>query len=73
MLKCETDTHKMKEEILTVAEKAFKSCRNDGIVAVFDEQWYVIFFDYGLGEERTFAVIDAEGIGTIDGFDFEEI
>jgi hypothetical protein len=63
----------MKKEILTVAEKAFKSCKKNKIDAVFDEQWYIIFYDFWLETDRTFAVIDAEGIGTIDGFDFEEI
>ena len=74
MLKCETNTPKIKEQILIAARKAFRYYNIIGKINIFFEhgQWWIKFIEK-YEDERTFSVIDAEGIGIYNGFDFEEV
>jgi hypothetical protein len=70
MLKTEQNTPATEKKVLTAARKHFGQSK--GITAVFDHgQWWVNR-DNGEGIE-TYSVIDAEGPGTTNGFDFEQV
>lgn len=72
MLNCEINTLKMKNKIITAAKKHFND--ND-IIARFEnnEQWFVFIHDKLNNQDIIYSVCDAEGVGTINGFDFEEL
>lgn len=76
MLKSEQNTKQVELEILKAAKTKFVTyhIEDDIIHAVFDHgQWWVKFFDLDEDMERTFSVVDAEGYGSINGLDFEEV
>ncbi|MDD4000115.1 MAG: hypothetical protein PHX62_04385 [Bacilli bacterium] len=76
MLNCEINTPQMEKKILAGAKQCFKgySIENNKIHAIFEHgQWWVRFFDEQEEMDRTYSVIDAEGIGTYNGFDYEEV
>lgn len=76
MLKCEKNTPAIEKEVLTAARKCFKGypIEDNRIFTMFEHgQWWVRFFDKQKERDRTYSVCDAEGIGTFDGFDFEEV
>jgi hypothetical protein len=76
MLKCENNSPKIEKEVLKGAKECFKNydIEDNRINAIFDHgHWWVRFFDNSEEIERTFSVIDAEGIGTYNGFDYEEV
>lgn len=78
MLNCEKNTPAMEKKILTSAKKCFKgySIESKKIHTIFEHgHWWIKFFDKSeeMDRTRTYSVIDAEGIGTFDGFDFEEV
>lgn len=70
MLKTERNTTTMEARVKAAANKHFGHRKAQ---PVFDHgQWWVVWYDEDLGDERTFSVNDAEGPGTTDGFSFEE-
>lgn len=76
MLKCENNSPKIEKEILRVAKECFQNyeIEDNRIHTIFEHgQWWVRFFDESEEVDRTYSVIDAEGIGTYKGFDFEEV
>jgi hypothetical protein len=76
MLKTEQNTPKMEKRVLDAAQQNFKHCQieDNRIHTIFEHgQWWIRFYDEILETERTFSVIDAEGYGTINGFNFEEV
>ena len=76
MLKTETNSPAMGKKVLTAARKNFKhyQIEDNRIFTVFEHgQWWVKFFDVTEETDRTFSVCDAEGVGTIGGFSFEEV
>lgn len=76
MLKCEKNTPSMDKKVLRAAKKNFQGYQieDNRIYTIFEHgHWWIRFFDGIEERERTFSVIDAEGIGTVDGFDFEEV
>lgn len=76
MLKCEKNTPAIEKEVLTAARKCFKGypIEDNRIFTMFEHgQWWVRFFDKQEERDRTYSVCDAEGIGTFDSFDFEEV
>ena len=76
MLKTEQNTSVMEKKVLTSARKCFKgySIEDNRIFAIFEHgQWWVRFYDEQEERDRTYSVCDAEGTGTFNGFDFEEV
>ena len=66
MLKTEQNTKAMSKRITAAAHKHFGSTGNN---AVFEHgHWWICRRD---GSQ--YSVMDAEGIGTTDGFDFEQV
>lgn len=66
MLNSQRNTEAMRRRILNAANKHFNSKGNN---AVFEHgHWWICRKD---GSQ--YDVVDAEGIGTIDGFDFEMV
>lgn len=66
----------IQEKILAAAHKALDKYGPEGgvIKAIYEhDQWWVTFYDWSVDGWRTFSVNEAEGIGTFDGFDFEEV
>ena len=72
MLKCENNTPEVEEQILVTTRKAFRYYNIVGKINIFFEhgQWWVKFYEKYEGE-RIFSVINAEGIGIYNGFDFK--
>ena len=67
MLKTETNTETMDKKILAAARKQFGRSLNPE--TVFEHgHWWVY-----LKNSAQYAVNDAEGIGTVNGFNFEQI
>lgn len=68
MLKSETNTPQMSGRILAAAYKMFPGM---GPFDTYFEhgQWWL----FDIGRDRTFAVEDACGGSSVDGFDFEEV
>lgn len=67
MLKTETNTTAMRDRVLKAARKHFH--KRKGISAFFEHgQWWI-----GLLDGSQYSVVDAEGRGTTDGFDFEMV
>jgi len=64
------NTDKIQERILKAAREKFN--QRKGLYTFFEHGhwWIKVEVQY---TERTFDVVDAEGCGTIDGFDFELI
>jgi len=76
MLKCEMNTKEVEREIQEAAKEYFKhyNIEDNRIFTMFEHgQWWVQFFDEIEETDRNFSVNDAEGYGTINGFDFEEV
>lgn len=76
MLKSDKNTPPIEKKILTASKKCFKgySIENNKIFTIFEHgHWWVRFYDVDEEIDRTFSVIDAEGIGTYNGFNFEEV
>lgn len=76
MLNCEKNTPTMEKKILTAAKKYFKGypIEDNKIHTIFEHgHWWVRWYDEQEEIDRTYSVIDAEGIGTYNGFDFEEV
>lgn len=76
MLRSDMNTPAMEKKILTASKECFKYYPVDGnrIFTIFEHgHWWVRFYDNEEERDRTFSVCDAEGIGTFNGFDFEEI
>jgi hypothetical protein len=76
-LKCETNTPEMGSRV-RVAAKAHDALESHGFTAADDAafqvdfehgQWWVTCLPCG----AQWSVNDAEGSGTVDGFDFEEV
>ncbi len=70
MLKTEQNTPQMEKKVLTAARKHFE--QRKGITANFEHGQWWITRDNG-GEFENYSVVDAEGPGTINGFDFEQV
>jgi hypothetical protein len=71
MLKCERNTKTMESRIMTAARVHFHQRKN--IYTVFEHgQWYITREGVG-GITENYSVCDAEGPGTTNGFDFEQI
>lgn len=72
MLNCEINTLEMKNRIIEAAKKHFK---NNNIIACFEEneQWFIFVYNKYNDKNSVYNVCDAEGIGTTNGFDFEEL
>jgi hypothetical protein len=76
MLMCETNAQAIEKKVLKAAKENFKhyQIEDNKIFTIFEHgQWWIRFYDEILETERTFSIIDTEGYGTIDGFDFEEV
>jgi hypothetical protein len=76
MLKSDKNNPTIEKKILTAAKKCFNNypIENKKIFSIFEHgHWWIRFFDENEERDRTYSVIDAEGIGTYDGFDFEEV
>ncbi len=76
MLKTEQNTKEIEKKILFGAKKAFpkKNYKRETIYTIFEHgQWWIRFYDIIEEKDRTFSVCDAEGIGTYNGFSFEEV
>jgi hypothetical protein len=71
MLKSEQDTEKMEQLIKQTADQFFG--HNKSKLVFEHDQWWVYFFDKAEEEDRFFSVVDAKGIGTLNGFYFEEV
>lgn len=71
MLKTERNTKTMENRIKSAAAQKF----GRGKARLFFEhgQWWAVIDDPIEDRDITYSVVDAEGPGTIDGFDFEEI
>ena len=69
------NTPAMEARILAAARKAMPGHKGCRFAAVFDGQWYVIVTEATANGDYTYtyAVNDATGPGTIDGFVFEEL
>ncbi|MGO9014667.1 MAG: hypothetical protein ACLQF0_06770 [Dissulfurispiraceae bacterium] len=68
-LKTETNTSAMREKILRATKTHFGLASKSGIDAVFEHgQWWITF-----ASGAQYSVVDAEGPGTTDGFDFEMV
>lgn len=75
-LKSDINSPAMEKKILTSAKKFFNGYPVEGkkIHTIFEHgHWWVRWYDENSEEDRTYSVIDAEGIGTCNGFDFEEV
>jgi len=70
MLKTERNTKNMEAKVLTAARKHFK--QRKGITANFEHgQWWI---NRDNGEDfENYSVVDTEGPGTTNGFDFEQV
>lgn len=66
MLKTEQNTAAMRTRILKAARKFLNTRKVD---LVFDRQWWM----WDLRNNDNYSVVDAEGPGTIDSFDFEQV
>ena len=67
---------KMEKKILNAAKKYFNNypVEDNKITVLYEHgQYWIRFFDEHEEVIRTFSVVDVEGIGSIDGFDFEEV
>lgn len=76
MLKSDQNKPTIEKQVLTAARKCFKSypIEDNKIFTIFEHgHWWIRFFDENEERDRTFSVIDAEGNGTYNGFDFEEV
>lgn len=66
-LKTETDTKSMEKRVLAMARKKLRVRK---LSAFFEHgQWWIT----NLGTGAQYSVVDAEGPGTIDGFDLEQV
>jgi hypothetical protein len=66
-LKTEQNTFEMAKKIVVAANKHFKT---RSMKAVFEHgQWWV----YNTNSYAQYSVVDAEGPGTTNGFDFEMV
>ncbi len=66
----------MDENILNAARKFFNhySIEDNRLDLIYEHnQYWIRFYDGHEEIDRTFSVVEAEGIGTINGFDFEEV
>ena len=71
MLKTETNTPVMAKRVISAARKILGIRK--GIQADFEHgQWWVSIVGGRLGGAQ-YSVVDAEGIGTVDGFDLEMV
>lgn len=72
MLKTEQNTPAMEKKVLTAARKHFKQRKN--ISAIFEHgQWWIKRVNPLYYTDEIFSVVDAEGIRTTNGFDFEKV
>ena len=75
MLKTEKNNKSLEAKIKKAAKDAFKTYRIEGkkIFTVFEHgHWWIKFYDLAEEQERTFSVMDAEGLQYPYGFCFEE-
>jgi len=76
MLKTEQNTKTMEGKIKQAAKQAFPKhqYKRESIFPVFEHgQWWIKFYDLIEDKERIFSVQDASGVGSINGFCFEEV
>ncbi len=67
---------KMEKKILKAAKKYFNNypVEDNKITVLYEHgQYWIRLFDEHEEVIRMFSVVDAEGIGSINGFDFEEV
>jgi hypothetical protein len=70
MLKTEQNTPIIEKKVLTSARKHFKQRKN--ISAVFEHgQWWIKRVNPYNYRDEVYNVVDAEGVGTVNDFDFE--
>lgn len=71
MLKTEQNTPAMEQSVLSAAKKHFRQRKN--IHAYFEHgQWWITRANES-DFTKNYSVVDAEGAGTTDGFDFERV
>lgn len=76
ILNCEINTPEMEQEVLKGAYKRFKAydIEDKTIYAIFEHgHWWIKFYDTLFEIEKLYSVNDAEGIGSFNGFSFENI
>lgn len=69
-LKTETNTPAMRTRIMKAFRAHFNIGKKIGPACVFEhDQWWVV----DMVTREQWSVVDAEGPGTTDGFDFEQV
>jgi hypothetical protein len=71
MLNSTINSASMEEKVKAAANKHFGHRKAN---TVFEHgHWWVMWYDESEDCNRTYDVVDAEGPGTTNGFDFEEV